>query len=484
MPVALRNVLKWRNGHDAATQAARQRSAPHVNASWVFVCVMVTVLAAHLWVGLSIPRLQSPDEPDHVRRAYLVAHGEFLLSAPENQMSGGWVDSEFDAYLAAYHALSLPQHPGERVSQEWVNEQAAREWSGQRTRYAILPGTGFYFPLIYAPQALGILVGELTGQTIEASYRLAQFAALLTSLVLVFVAFRLWAMPPAAGALLLMPMSVFQVVSASIDGVANGLLLVVVTTFLSAWQNPRQRHHAAMLGVLCVGIFVVVTCRYQLAGLLLLPFALAWRRRSWACAALGLTVLAATLAWVGFAMATIVDNRVDIGADTATILAYYVTAPLEFAKVFYRSWADPELRALYYESFFGRLAATDVRYTDLQYRLMAALVLLITALSIERAQWRANWQARAVLAVCAVAAVPLTFLAMVLAWTPHPAFVVYGVQGRYFIGPALLLIYALSRHDRGLRSRRVALAWVLVLVVGVFSVVTIPQLMAERFYGG
>src|SRR5690606_28720966 len=148
MPVALRNVLKWRNGHDAATQAARQRSAPHVNASWVFVCVMVTVLAAHLWVGLSIPRLQSPDEPDHVRRAYLVAHGEFLLSAPENQMSGGWVDSEFDAYLAAYHALSLPQHPGERVSQEWVNEQAAREWSGQRTRYAILPGTGFYFPLI------------------------------------------------------------------------------------------------------------------------------------------------------------------------------------------------------------------------------------------------------------------------------------------------------------------------------------------------
>jgi hypothetical protein len=49
---------------------------------------------------------------------------------------------------------------------------------------------------------------------------------------------------------------------------------------------------------------------------------------------------------------------------------------------------------------------------------------------------------------CALACVPLIFAAMLLTWTPVPALRIEGVQGRYFIAPALLAAVALAPGGR------------------------------------
>lgn len=51
------------------------------------------------------------------------------------------------------------------------------------------------------------------------------------------------------------------------------------------------------------------------------------------------------------------------------------------------------------------------------------------------------------LVLAAMASVLSVFLLLLWSWTPYPAHLIEGVQGRYFIAPALLLSYAaVSRH--------------------------------------
>ena len=57
---------------------------------------------------------------------------------------------------------------------------------------------------------------------------------------------------------------------------------------------------------------------------------------------------------------------------------------------------------------------------------------------------RQDWHIRLLLASAALASVGLIFLALLVTWTPHPATLVQGVQGRYFVVPMLLLGYALQ----------------------------------------
>lgn len=450
---------------------------------WWWACCVALAVAAHLYVGAVIPRLQSPDEPDHLRRAHMVSHGDWaLFESPELRMSGGLTDSGFNAYVTSYHRLSAGGPEDRQLSQADVERLARMPWSGDRSTFVPVPGTGYYFPAIYIPQALGLRLGELAGMTVEASYRLAQTAAFLCSLALVMLAWRHWRMPPAAGALLLLPLSMLQSVSTSIDGLANGLVILVVSLFLEQWQKPTLR--GPWMPVLCLCIFIIVTCRYHMAGLLCLPLLLAWRFRSWKMVALGCVTVAATLGWTLWAMQATLDTRANSTVSAATVLLHYLHAPLAFVEVFFRTWSDPELPTLYYESFLGRLGALDVRYGERQYLAMATLLLIAVAASVDWRSLGRAWPQRAALLFCGLVAIPLAFLAMLLTWTPHPAWVIYGVQGRYFMGPALVVAYALAAGsaDTPRRSPLTVVGWASALALGVFSVATIPGLMFERFY--
>lgn len=52
------------------------------------VIVLLLVLAC-LILSSVIPPLMSPDEQDHIERAYLLGKGVFLLDQPEGMSSGG-----------------------------------------------------------------------------------------------------------------------------------------------------------------------------------------------------------------------------------------------------------------------------------------------------------------------------------------------------------------------------------------------------------
>ena len=76
------------------------------------------------------------------------------------------------------------------------------------------------------------------------------------------------------------------------------------------------------------------------------------------------------------------------------------------------------------------------------------------------------------LSLLAIAALSflLIFFALLVTWTPHPAHVITGVQGRYFLVPALLLGYVLGGSTPSCPNP--ALTWIRGAVTAAFGVLS------------
>ena len=96
-------------------------------------------------VSAITPSFQSPDEVDHVKRAYLLTTGQFVLDTPPGQSSGGMVDSGLLAYMSGYE--NIPFKRERKLFSDDDHEEQNISWSGVG-EYSTAPGTGYYFPLI------------------------------------------------------------------------------------------------------------------------------------------------------------------------------------------------------------------------------------------------------------------------------------------------------------------------------------------------
>lgn len=198
-------------------------------------------------LSIIVPPMKSPDEADHLRRAYLLTKGQWLLSSgacttPSRDcqkgrlMSGGEVDTGLNDYLVLRDFQNASEF---RVNE--VDEQQASviRWSRQEA-FSSTPGTGYYFPLIYTPQAIGLALGKALDLSIQTSYYLTRFVSLLASLLILALAFWIWQPPAVVLALLVLPMSIFQVESASLDGFSNALTVLALSCFLR-FVHQRDR---------------------------------------------------------------------------------------------------------------------------------------------------------------------------------------------------------------------------------------------------
>ena len=75
----------------------------------LLICLLLA-LAGWL-LSLKIPPMQSPDENQHVARAYLLAHGDLTLSTLPSRNSGGWVDGGLVSSVSYTHLNAL-HHSG------------------------------------------------------------------------------------------------------------------------------------------------------------------------------------------------------------------------------------------------------------------------------------------------------------------------------------------------------------------------------------
>jgi uncharacterized membrane protein len=429
----------------------------------IWIALAVAACLGSALIGVFTPPFQSPDEYVHVKMAHLLSHGTLPRWAPDGSVHGGAIDSGLVQYTRLYNEAQVPRPQPVTPEIKAVAEEV--RWAG---RAELAPCPNIYLPVVYLPQAIALRVGEELGMTVGGSYRLARLAANLTAMALLCLAFALYTPPPLAAAVIVLPMTLFQVSSASIDGVTIGLISVAISAFLRIWRDGDRAPRLALLLMLAM-LAITVPSRPYLMPLFALPCMLAWHtRRAW-WAVWTAVAAALPIAWLLYAMS---PGEVDTTAAVTRarpplteILAFYTQNPGRVLTVISRTASDAPTTNHYYESFIGVLGWLDTRFAPPDYQLLYALLCIAAGLSVAPSAMSRMRGPSVALAVCGVVSLLLVFVSLWLLFSPHPTTIIRGVQGRYFAIPVMLLGYALGPDQA---SRSAMMRW---LGVGIVAVI-------------
>jgi uncharacterized membrane protein len=425
-------------------------------------------------LSIIIPPFQSPDEHAHIKRAYLMSKAVIVLDRPEGKSSGGYVDSGLLKFMESYEVVKG------KLSAEEVSEAGLIKWSGRKI-YTIAPGTGYYFPVIYFPQALALKMGELFDLTVDHSYRLARAFALVAIALLLYAAFRLYPPNPLIFALIATPMTLFQMSSASLDGVSTALAIFSISAFLNIAKNKAEST-VRIQYVFALAIALLASSRiHALPSLVLLAAAFFYTRNRHLLFLL-ITVSLFVFGWTLFAIKATVYLDGPIRESTSDIIIYYLNNPLGFIQVIWQTLLDDALRDFYWKSYLGILGWLDTPFENWYYTAFGLTLSVVVLLTISFGDIRTDWSQRLLLLFVSIISVLFIFFALLVTWSPHPAQLIFGIQGRYFLIPSIFLAYGIV-GNAGLESRfrRIAVAFIL-LFFFVFSLFSTVNLLINRYY--
>jgi hypothetical protein len=438
------------------------------------LCLLFFVIG--LFFCAMIPPFQSPDEVDHIKRAYFLTQGYILLEAPPGNASGGMVDSGLASYWEYYRDHRFK--PDRKVTREEEKAAGRIRWSGAQ-EFTAAPGTGYYFPLIYLPHAVGLATGKAIGWTVERTYYFTRLIVLATVCLLLLLAFNLHAPSPLTLALLIMPMSVFQFASASLDGVSTAVAVVGLSAFLR--MSKGSRFSPLLFYTLLASVALVTACRVHLLPMWALVLVIALQARSRKFFLLGVLTLLLVLGWVALAIGATVDTRQSLGGSTSDLAFYYLSQPLRFLEVLANTFSSREMVTHYRDSFIGVLGWLDTRFSADAYFYVAIGIALVALFSLS-VQTEGRWLIRATLLSAALVSSLLAFFAMLITWTPHPAHVIHGVQGRYLLVPALMTSFAVTNRLAELGRLRRQAALLLLSLLAAFTIFGSTRLLIQRYY--
>lgn len=428
-----------------------------------------------------IPPFQSPDEFHHVERAHLLAHGEIVLDW-RGGAPGGDIDDGLRRYMVElrhprWFAYEYRRRPVPDIRRISLGEDI--RWSGQR-HFDGLVNVAPYFPALYLPQAIALGIGEKAGWTVSDSYHLARLFSLVATLALLYLAARLYPMPPLVVAIFIIPMSLFQMGSASLDAVAYAMTALAAALFMRG-ATPDNPFGWGMHVALAACLFVLVNSRSMLLPLTFLPAVLFLVRRSRIGLISSVVLLLTSMLWTFLSSWNPDPGATRTSITEGTAFTFYLTHPGAFLSALYTTLTDPHLLATYWNQFIGAFGWSGVIVSDsgeyiarqglflspVAYSLFGALFLALVVLSLWRLNVRSLHMPTLALLGGAVLSTLLLFL-LITVWMPPSMPIIWQVQGRYFIPIAIVLGYAVS--GRSWSPRQVTAGLIILLCIAVLSV--------------
>lgn len=449
------NTTVWRSGHAIA-----------------FLLIIFVAL-------ISItPPMQSPDEFDHIKRAYALGEGTIFFKPQGNQSSGAMIDDGLLKYIAFHDPLGL--NPNQKVTTKNISAAGELRWEGTKT-FSATPATAFYFPLIYAPQAFALQVGKWLGLSIHRSYYLTRFVAAITVLSILTAAFTLISPSPVALALLAMPMSVYQLSSTSLDGIATALSVLFISIFLKLLRDPLGGNRR-LFWVALVSFGLLASSRLQLLPFFLAFLVLFVRDKNKVHLISSFAVLCLVCFWVLLAGKYTVDHRVPSNIGSSEVALFYIRHPISLFQVIWSTLTDRATLLGYFSSFFGILGWLNAAFQGKAYIYLLIGMLAISVASLSFKYIKLNWPVSVLFILIASISMFLIMFAMLTTWTPYPSDTIIGVQGRYFLIPALVLSYGLFPSISTLSQKRLLPVLVLLSGFALYSLYITINLLLTRYY--
>ena len=420
-----------------------------------------------LLIGGTTPPLLSPDEHAHLVRAYTLISGEWRMHTPAGKSTAAWVDPALAKYINTHresNRFAVGRSPGPPpTAAELVAAGNTSFLESAKPISISAPGAAVYPPIAYLPQGLALCSARALHLPMARAYALARLVTLITTAAALFAAFLLITPSPLQLALLTLPMSLFQMASAALDGFSTSMAVLALSLY-QALPEAQPRHRPILHVCLVCTILVVVPARLHLWPLLILFFLSARKLKSpWAWFT-SLTCLSTVLIWVARVNSSTVDlRRGQLSTDTVQTVIEFLSHPDELIALLVRTLTNRELLSFYGQSFIGVLGWLHLPLKPpLAYPMLALLLAVCAMLTVSwtRQQPRRMLleQTRWLLVGMAMLSALSVFLLLLVAWTPDPthAQLIEGVQGRYFLVPTLMVAMAVAapqeqqQHLRGL----------------------------------
>ena len=306
-------------------------------------------------VGSLTPPFQSLDEFDHIKHVYLLSHGVVAIDSRTSH-TGAAIDEGLLGYMDCFERF--PYDYGAKVNRSIIRACGEIHYTGKR-KFSELGDSARYFPLVYVPQAVALFLGERFNLSVSNSYDLARLFSLCATLALLLWALLIYPMPPAALALFLMPVCLFQLGSASLDAMMFSTTTLTASLFLRGCR--REAPFGATLHiVLTVCLMLLATSQVLYLALTPLLLVLYRVRKSPAYVISFAVVLVLSVAWIPFALMGngrgLIAQEVSFFSDALTVRGHW-------------------------HMFIGVLGWLDTPMTPLAYLVLTIELLAILAIS-------------------------------------------------------------------------------------------------------
>lgn len=431
-------------------------------------------------VVAATPPVQAPDEARHLFRAHQVGYGVLLPAQDTRGRRGG----EVDAGLAELSAIWQPLrgNPDVPATQERWRESTSVNWA-DRTDFEPF-GTQESGPLIYAPIAAGLRLGQMAGLSPLEAYYLARASVIALNCCLIWCAFRLCPPTPLVAAIVLLPMAVFQMSCAVIDGTSISCAAVACAGFVR-FTRDRERADPWLLPIMALAALVSVSGRPHGAPLLaLVPLTCLYTRRTsslWVGATLSILVFG----WMAYSMAggvSLGDTPMSKPRTVQVIASDWrqAGAALETLSSTVASW---KWVVGQFKMWVGDLGSLDTPLGRDAYITIALMLAAAAACSVQWRPLRSTPASAVILLLCGASSAVLVVIALQMFYNTPSSTRVFGIQGRYFLVPSLILAYSTVAGPTERFRWQVRSATPLVIAIFAVSFVATLNALLRRYYG-
>jgi uncharacterized membrane protein len=429
-------------------------------------------LVALMSLAVVVPPYQFGDEVNHFKRIVQLSKGELHGQKIDAGSAGGSINEGVHVTWLAY--VHIPTRPEAKVSPVAAERVAPIRWSDHAEAPTDFRNTVVYPPVLYLPSIVAVLVGKAADLRILTTLTLSR--AISGATVLLICAGAIWlagSMAPYLFVILTLPMTLFQMVSVSQDGLMVACAALAVAIFVRRRDNDDHSgwHFVAMTAA----IALVAMARFPNAVLAILV--LLYPGRSLVARGIALAVIVASVMTWAYIVSDLVPLTVAPGADPGRQISIILADPLRALWIIGRS-----LNAGLIDTFVGRLGWLDTRL-PVAFIAFAVVSLIVAAIASSGLDHRSPGRLTALLVIlAAVGGLAIICAAQLVIWTPPGGISIYGVQGRYLTPLVLLLACAIPATKAAHAAFAARHVLLIVSVFAPISIIVMLVAVVQRYY--